>query len=322
MRQKIDNFFLRFTSRAQILKDLRAIMYEPDRIRAHAAIQQFRTEFSHLTKMMGYLNTYYFAEGKTNWMLCERQGIYHAQINTNNYIESWHRTLKVRFFRQKRAKRVDRAIYVLSQQTAPFFFRKTVESSVGVGRVSKKQKRVWAAHDRAFEHLVLKRESGYSGSLVKPVSTDSSTLEVQSFSDPATWYKISTEPGDGTLPAFTECSCMDFKTRRQVCKHIALSMLELPGCEFREVTEPRAVVQVGLDEEVVEQQEERLVTEGESQRRKEKTELVQRMAAALLNMNVNAIDEETFHTYKRQLEQYETVPTMPFGSKRPRQRRF
>ena len=165
--------------------------------------------------------------------------------------------MKVRFFKQKRAKRVDRVIFVLSQQATPFFFRKTIESSVGVGRVSKKQKNVWAAHDKAFEQLVLKRRGGYQGSLVKPVSTtDSSTFEVQSFNDPATWYKISTEPGDGTLPVFTECSCMDFKTRRQVCKHIALSMLELPGCEFREreVTEPREVVQTGLDEEVVEQQ--------------------------------------------------------------------
>ncbi|KAF9943830.1 hypothetical protein BGZ65_000184, partial [Modicella reniformis] len=87
----------------------------------------------------------------------------------------------------RRAKRVDRVIDVLSQQVAPFLLRKTIESSVGVGRVSKKQKKVWAAHDRAFEHLALKRTSGYQGSLVKPVSTtDSSTFEVESFSDPAT----------------------------------------------------------------------------------------------------------------------------------------
>ncbi|KAG0001256.1 hypothetical protein BGZ65_003645 [Modicella reniformis] len=120
-------------------------------------------------------------------MLCERQGIYHAQINTNNYIEFWYRTLKARFFKQRRAKRVDRVIYVLSQQAAPFFFRKTIESSVGVGRVSKKQKKVRAALDRAFEHLALKRTSGYQGRLINPVSTtDSSTFEVESFSDPAT----------------------------------------------------------------------------------------------------------------------------------------
>ncbi|KAG0003996.1 hypothetical protein BGZ65_001105 [Modicella reniformis] len=44
------------------------------------------------------------------------------------------------------------------------------KSSVGVKMMSKKQNKVWAAHDRVFEHYALKRGSGYKGNLVNPVN--------------------------------------------------------------------------------------------------------------------------------------------------------
>ncbi|KAI8346723.1 hypothetical protein B0O80DRAFT_369688, partial [Mortierella sp. GBAus27b] len=92
---------------------LRSIMYQEDARRAEAAIGRFRQDYKHLPLVMRYLETHYFLEGKTNWMLCNRQGTYYGHINTNNYIESWHRTLKVKFFHHKRVKRVDRVIYIL-----------------------------------------------------------------------------------------------------------------------------------------------------------------------------------------------------------------
>lgn len=303
--------------------DLRAIMYQPDPIRTRAAIQRFRIDFSHLTEMMEYLDTYYFAEGKTNWMLSERQGVYHAQIHTNNFVESWHRTLKVRFFHQRRAKRVDRVIYTLSHQATPFFYRKTVESSVGVGRVSKKQKKVWASHDRAFDHFTHKKRNGHQGSLVKLVDlTDTNTFEVQSFSDPTVKYQISSEPGDGPLPVFTACSCLDFQTRKQVCKHIALSMFELPGYEFREPTEPKVVIQAGLDE-VVEQEEGPAAEEG-TQEQKEANDLIQEMVSLLKGINVKALgrNEEAVRSLKRSRELLDNLPENLFRLKRQRQPRF
>jgi hypothetical protein len=305
-------------------------MYQPDPARTREALELFRTEFAHLVEMMNYLETYYFAEGKTNWMLCERQDTYHAQIDTNNHIEAWHRTLKVKFFNQRRTKRVDRVIFVLSQQATPYYYRKTVESAAGVGRASKRQKKEQASHDRAFEHFAFKRRSGYQASLVKLADAfDTDKVEVQSFSNPTIWYRITIERGDGPLPVFTECTCMDFTQRRLLCKHIALSMLELPGYEFRETAKPRVsntrdVIQAL--HAVPEQQEVPAAVEGNqgAEEVKEVNDIIQRIVSIMKDINPNALakDEEAVQSLKRTLEQVEAIPEGVLSFKRQRQVRY
>lgn len=104
---------------------------------------------------------------------------------------------------------------------------------MGIGRLSKKQKKTQVAHNRALEHFALKRSSGHHGRLVNAVSaTDDSAVEIQSFSDPSVRYQISIERSEGQLPVLTECSCLDFKTRRQLCKHIVETSLKVARCVF------------------------------------------------------------------------------------------
>ncbi|KAF9968050.1 hypothetical protein BGZ65_012816, partial [Modicella reniformis] len=239
-------------------------MYETNTARARAAIEQFRQDFAHLPKVMSYLETYYFRDGKTNWMLCERQGTYYGQINTNNFVEAWHRTLKVNFFQQKRLKRVDRVIYVLSKKAVPFFEKKTMESALAIGRVPKREKKEWLAHDKAAQHILHKTRCGDHSILVNPVSTDdTSAFEVASFSNTGTIYTIVTDPdpGAGPFPTITECSCPDFKKNRAVCKHIALVIIHLPGYEFQKKSKPKALAREVLEDAAAEQHEEQLPRE-------------------------------------------------------------
>ncbi|KAF9931344.1 hypothetical protein BGZ65_004922 [Modicella reniformis] len=49
-------------------------MYEAIPPVTRAAIEQFRHDFTHLPKVMSYLEAYYFRDGKTNWMLYEKAG--------------------------------------------------------------------------------------------------------------------------------------------------------------------------------------------------------------------------------------------------------
>ena len=224
-------------------------MYQQDVTLAHAAIDQFRKSYEHLPQLMEYLESYYFRPGKTNWMLCERQGRYYGQINTNNYIEAWHRTLKVNFFQQRRVKRVDRVIYILTQQAIPFFQRKAVESDLGIGRLSKREKKVQEAHEKAFTHLQRKHRCGDQSNLVNPVSiNDTSAFNVTSFSQPGKVYTIATVLGEGPFPMITECDCPNFTKTRALCKHIALVMIHLPGYEFQKKPKTRTMVEEALED--------------------------------------------------------------------------
>lgn len=313
-------------------------MYEPNAARAHTAIERFRETFAHLPKVMDYLDTYYFRDGKTNWMVCERQGTFYGQINTNNYVEAWHRTLKVKFFQQRRVKRVDRVIYVLSEKVIPFFQKKTMESELGIGRVPRKEKKEWLANDKAVEHIMSKIRRGDPLNLVNPISTDdTSTFEVASFSLPGKTYAITTERSDGPFPMITECNCPDFKKNRALCKHIALVIIQLPGYEFQKKRKPEAQAQDVLEDAVAEQPEESLAGET-TEAAEETTEavhpnqdlgaLLNDMSTLLLNVNWkgrianrDALVGSLKRTYDALKEELEDLPVKPFQSHRPRQRR-
>ncbi|OAQ23514.1 hypothetical protein K457DRAFT_83390, partial [Linnemannia elongata AG-77] len=59
-------------------------------------------------------------------MLCYHQHISYASIDTNNYIESWHNTLKRHFLRDKQHRRMDAVIYALAILAVPYFQQKCI----------------------------------------------------------------------------------------------------------------------------------------------------------------------------------------------------
>ena len=93
--------------------------------------------------------------------------------------------------------RVDRVIYILTLQATPFFQRKAVESDLGIGRLSMREKKVQEAHEKVFTHLERKHRCGDQSNLVNPVSiNDTSAFNVASFSQPGKVYTIATVLGE------------------------------------------------------------------------------------------------------------------------------
>ena len=66
-------------------------------------------------------------------------------IDTNNLIEAWRATLKMYFFKDKHQRRVDKAIYVLTQEALPFYQQKTAQSRLNVGKSSAAHKQMSTA---------------------------------------------------------------------------------------------------------------------------------------------------------------------------------
>jgi hypothetical protein len=96
-------------------------------------------------------------------MLCYRQGLNCATIDTNNFIESWHNTLKRHFFKDQQKRRVDMVVYILAKMAIPHFQYKVMRSVVKVGRMDPSQKIELQATRRAKVRLAELESKGLKG---------------------------------------------------------------------------------------------------------------------------------------------------------------
>ncbi|KAI8601165.1 hypothetical protein EDD21DRAFT_114721 [Dissophora ornata] len=178
-----------------------------------------------------YLDTYYFTEEKKrHWMYSYRQDVSYFNISTNSLIESWHRTLKKYFFRDQQHHYEDRVIYTLTRNIIAHFQHKTMVNTAGVGRMTTTVREEVMQTKLAQEYASNMRDSGYIGSFLKWI--DDNTFGVKSFASPETLYNITI---DTVKREIHSCTCDYFFQHRTKCRHIALTMMELPYVSLRTV---------------------------------------------------------------------------------------
>ena len=133
-----------------------------------------------------------------------------TNVETNNYIESWHDQLKTNYLQRKRNRRLDRLIFILIDDVHDNFMHNTARMAANIGRISsgirEARKRMIAAeeiNELSLEDMAQKvhidEEVCY---IVKPF-----TMQVV--------YDISTEQ-----EMMTACNCIDFQRNRRVCKYM------------------------------------------------------------------------------------------------------
>ncbi|KAG0195397.1 hypothetical protein BGX28_001507, partial [Mortierella sp. GBA30] len=105
-------------NREAVLAALRAIMYQNNQLVAEQFVKNLQRELGKTPAhcpVLDYLNDNYFSGAKMKeWMRCYRRDVYWADINTNNYVESWHSNLKKHFLRDNKRPRLDYLVYILS----------------------------------------------------------------------------------------------------------------------------------------------------------------------------------------------------------------
>ncbi|KAG9063997.1 hypothetical protein KI688_004111 [Linnemannia hyalina] len=195
--------------------------------------------WSDQTALLKYLDKNYFGrsmfkahewqvkETQESWMLCYRQDVSYASIDTNNYIESWHNTLKRHFFRDKQQRRPDTVIYVLAILAVPHFQQKCIRSIVNVGRMNPAQSEELKKTAIAVDHIKTRESKGYVGAYITQTSDD--TLYVESFTNPTVGYDIKIDFSKTPTGHITRCTCEYFQNHRSCCKHIALVQVEIPS---------------------------------------------------------------------------------------------
>ncbi|KAF9197623.1 hypothetical protein BGZ49_001855 [Haplosporangium sp. Z 27] len=127
-------------TRYEARKALRDIMYEPDLLRARELIQAFRDDWGNrYLEFAKYMEVNYFnSEARMrSWMKAYRQGGFYAEMDTNNFVESWHNLLKNHFLKGHFRSRVDRVVYLLDTKVLRYYKLDEFQTNVRVGRKSK-----------------------------------------------------------------------------------------------------------------------------------------------------------------------------------------
>ncbi|KAF9554673.1 hypothetical protein EC968_009510 [Mortierella alpina] len=229
--------------RAEVRAELRAILYQKDKTQALDLVRSFRQKWGESqADLLSYLDKNYFGpdphdnndeaarqlceERQKHWMLCYRQEYSYSSIDTNNYIESWHNTLKRHFLRDKHHRRADAVIYALAVMAVPHFQQKCMRSVVNVGRMNPAKKKEMQFTAVAQQHISSRLSKGYTGDYIAQISE--TVLRVESFTDVRKAYDIEIGLEPGRAYGFIKCcSCPYFIQHRSCCKHIALVQLEI-----------------------------------------------------------------------------------------------
>lgn len=160
--------------------------------------------------LVRYLKTYYFDNNAfMRWTACYQPDVY-TNMETNNYVESWHNQLKTTYLRRKQNKRVDRLIFILVKDVEYDYQNNVRRLMLNVGRMNPEQRRVRAREITA--------EAINSESIDDMIQQENESFyAVQSFSSNGIVYQV--EVNDCQM---IKCTCEDFQYNRIACKHMYL----------------------------------------------------------------------------------------------------
>ncbi|KAG0306539.1 hypothetical protein BGZ99_001751, partial [Dissophora globulifera] len=182
---------------------------------------------------MRYLDKNYLdtAADRRRWMFCHRNDISYAWINTNNYIESWHNTLKKHFFRNKQQRRIDSVLYILAHKAIPHYQQRCVRHMAEVGRMNSAKKKKVLSNLKALDFMERKQMEDPGFAFLSP-TTDDTVFRVPSFKDSSVTYEVTVDWAKGLTGHITSCTCPEYFQSKMCCKHIALAAIHLPYTEF------------------------------------------------------------------------------------------
>ncbi|KAF9378395.1 hypothetical protein BGX21_002909 [Mortierella sp. AD011] len=206
--------------RAEARQALLDVMYETDVTQALKLKQKFEDDWKERSPdFFMYITTNYLnsLDRMKTWMRAYRRNDFYAEINTHNYVESWHSLLKLHFLKRHFMSRVDRMVYLLSNVVLDYFKQEELQTDVREGHKSK---------GKIMDILRQREVRSFSDGVVKKhVLCIDTKYTVKSFSHPGLYYSI-THDSEGRI---TGCSCPYFLGLRRVCKHILSSVRRYPN---------------------------------------------------------------------------------------------
>lgn len=141
------------------MSDLKSLMWDRSKPEFTLKLSSFinNPEYLHITEFMSYFKQYYLQnDAFTRWSAAYQPQIYN-NMETNNYIESWHNQLKTMYLERKRNRRVDRLVYNLVKDVEYDYISNVARITLKIGRMGpeerRKRRREIAAEDSNEEWL-------------------------------------------------------------------------------------------------------------------------------------------------------------------------
>ena len=203
-----------------VYHNLRVLLEETDKEKFEVLLKQTQAQLKSSAKTMNFAEyfTTYYAARKSQWAACYRKG---AQLNTNMYVEAFHRLLKHVYMKGKSNRRVDKCIHVLIKLERDKAFERLIKLEKG-----KISSRLTIIHKR---HLASQKLSPQLVSVV-----NNNTWSVQSSTDSNQSYTVEREAHEcdskcalrcqecNVCVHMYSCNCSDALIHHTICKHIHL----------------------------------------------------------------------------------------------------
>ena len=219
-RKKLSELVASKERRVQIYHHLRLLLEERDIPKFEVLLQKFLSylEEDEISFFDYFKNTY--VSCKQQWAYAYRMG---SGINTNMYIESFHRVLKVVYLESKQNRRVDRLCSVLLRFAKDKTFDRICKLEKGKSshRIKEILKRHKMAEEMHNQKLLPERKQGDGISWIVPSQSNSGqTYVVKSILDECSCNLKCTKCS--TCIHMYLCTCADSHLQHTVCKHIHL----------------------------------------------------------------------------------------------------
>ncbi|KAI8979894.1 hypothetical protein BDB01DRAFT_725434, partial [Pilobolus umbonatus] len=121
---------------------LKGIMWERNTTEFNRRLVEFLASFGEHIELISYLRTNNFiSDSFMRWVCCYQPDVY-TNMETNNYVESWHNQLKTTYLKRRPNRRVDRLIYVLVKDVEEDYQQNVCRLMLNVGRMGPEERRI------------------------------------------------------------------------------------------------------------------------------------------------------------------------------------
>ncbi|XP_065650281.1 uncharacterized protein LOC136078435 [Hydra vulgaris] len=172
---------------------------------------------SDLTQLFAEYFEKYWVSNKQNWAFCYRMGL---GINTNMYVESFHKVFKYSYLQGKHNKRIDNCLFALLKFNRDKVYERIIKLTKG--KISFKLKMV---HSRHIASLQLNESFTLDDKEARLVQSETNACQyrVLKHQELCEINECFTKcPECKVCAHLYSCDCMDFLTKNILCKHIHL----------------------------------------------------------------------------------------------------
>ncbi len=118
-----------------IMGELKLIMYEKNIVEFESKLEIFLEKWKEYSDFIRYFKREWTQEEKKKMWSAAYQPEIFTNMATNNYIESWHNQLKSVYLKRRRNRRLDRLLYILTEDVAIDLKNDVARLSLYIGNI-------------------------------------------------------------------------------------------------------------------------------------------------------------------------------------------